>query len=151
MRELRGTTHDKFCLDDETWESKQAEKENVGVIEALYRAIETGDVDSFKKQLDDSVQLDIVGPDSVPFTGSANGISSVVEFAIDNFSQLEEQHAQINEVIAQGNSVVVIGQETGKFKEGNAAYRIEWVQRFRVENQKIVSIRQIFDTASMPG
>lgn len=149
MRELKGTTLDHFRLDDDLWESKATEIENVGVVESLYRAIEQNDVTAFTATLDESVRLDIVGPDRIPFTGSASGRDSVVEFAIRNFSQLEEQNAQINELIAQGNTVVVFGQETGKFKDGDSSYEIEWVQRFRIENGKVASIRQIFDTASL--
>ena len=93
--------------------------------------------------------MTIVGPEKIPFTGTAKGKESVVKFAIDNFSQLQEQNAQIDEVVAQGNTVVVFGHETGRFKNNQRSYAIEWVQRFRIADGKIDDIKQIFDTAAL--
>ncbi|MEL7499480.1 MAG: nuclear transport factor 2 family protein [Planctomycetota bacterium] len=152
MRELSGTTQEFFRKDDDRWESKTEELENAKVVESLYRAIERSDVAAFKNTLDESVQLDIVGPNEIPFSGSASGREAVVEFAIQNFSQLQEQNAQIVEVVAQGNFVVVFGQETGKFKQSGSGpsdpYEIEWIQRFKISNGHVMSIKQIF-VASM--
>ena len=150
MRELQGTTHDHFQMNDDQWQSKTTEIANVGIVEAMYRGIEKGDLDAFKAQLSSDIELEIVGPPQVPFTGRAVGIEPVIEFVMTNFSILSEQNAKITEVVAQGDVVVAFGQETGKFKTGQD-YEIQWVQRFSVADKRIVSIKQIFDTAKLPA
>ena len=151
MRELGGTADDFFKRNDPTFAEKSLERDNVRIVEELYRSIEQGDVAAFQNLLTNDIQLEIIGPKHIPFTGVACGQQPVVDFVVHNFGLLEEQNARLLEVIAQGHSVVVFGCETGKFRGCPEQYQLSWVQRFNIRGKQVEAIKQVFDTAALHG
>lgn len=73
----------------------------------------------------------------------------VIEAARNNFAQVDEQQPEIQSVVAQGNMVVVIGKDRGRFRPTGRRYDFHCVYEFTFKDGKVVSLRELFDTAAM--
>lgn len=61
--------------------------------------------------LAEDVTFEVVGPASTPMAGRAEGRERVIEAARVNFAQIEDQRPETLSVVAQGDTVVVLGRE----------------------------------------
>src|SRR5262249_51773936 len=94
------------------------------------------------------VELEILGPSSVPFLGRWQGRAQVGAAIRDNFAQLEAQHPHVQLVIAQGDTVVVVGQEQGRYKATGKDYDLPWVQLITFQGDNISRIREFVGNES---
>ena len=131
-----------FAKHDSELAAKQNEAKNVALVQELYQSIAEGDLDALSSLLHESIEAELFGPENA-FSGKATGIPSFLRMVQDNFSQLESQQPEIQEVVSQGNLVTVVGRETGKLKNAEADYRLRWVQLFRYENGRLIEFRQV--------
>jgi ketosteroid isomerase-like protein len=101
----------------------------VSLLEQQYRAIGEGRfATTFYDSLAEDVELEILGPPDCPFLGRWTGRDQVYAAVERNFGLIETQLPLIESVVAQGDTVVVIGRETGRYREPAAEYRVAWVQ-----------------------
>jgi len=149
MNEFIASVADGFERGDEQLDSKAREKQNVLRVQELYSAILAGDIAGFQAILSEDVEFEIAGPEEVPFSGRAKGRTAAVELVQHNFGQLDSQSPQIEDVLAQGDTVVVVGNERGKLREAEQEYQMTWVQRFRFSGDSITHFLPVFDTASL--
>ena len=130
-------------------EEKREESENVSQVEQILRIIAGGDFDSLGDLLAEDVTLEIIAPPSAPFSGKYQGRDHVVETTRQNFSQVEAQRPEILSVVAQGDTVVVVGRESGKFRPTGRKYEVHWMHQYRFRDGKLTYIRELFDSASV--
>lgn len=128
---------------------KAAEARNVQRLEAFYRAIVRGDLSAALDLTTDDITLEILGPATVPFVGRWQGRAEVQQALIRNFSLLEDQKPEMVTVTAQGDSVIVIARERGRYRPTGKAYDISWTQQFQFQGDRLASIREWFDSASL--
>jgi ketosteroid isomerase-like protein len=140
---------DAFEDDDSNAAAKVMESNNVTLIQDQYRAIARGDFAAFVNLLADDIEMEIVGPSAVPFVGSWRGRQQVVDAIGKNFSHLEDQHPEVQSVVAQGDMVVVTAKERGRIKATGRTYEVHWVQYFTFRNGKVVRFRELFDSGAM--
>ena len=129
--------------------AKQEESDNVLLVEKVYRTIAGGDFASLRDYLADEVTLEIIGPTDAPFTGLYQGCNQVIEATRQNFSLLEGQRPEILSVVAQGNTVIVVGRESGRFQPTGREYEVHWMHQYTFSNRKVARIRELLDTASI--
>ncbi len=138
-----------FREGDANVEEKREESGNISLVEQIYRAIAGGDFDSLGDIMAEDVTLEIIGPPSGPFSGKYQGRAQVIETSRRNFSQVEAQRPEILSVIAQGNTVVVVGRESGKFRPTGREYGLHWMHQYTFRDGKLTHILELFDSASV--
>lgn len=137
----------RFLQDDERVAEKQAEARNVEVVRKQYLAIANGDYAAFGELLTHDVDFEIVGPAEVPIVGGYRGRERVTQKVRENFDLLDTQNPEVQAVVAQGETVVVHGRESGRVKKTGRTYDIHWVQIFTFRDGKVARFREVFDSA----
>ena len=112
-------------------------------IEEQLAAIARGDFASAVAQAVDEVSFEILAPPEFPFVRQARGREEFLRAIEANFSALENQQPEIANVVAQGDTVVLIGRERGTIRESGTAYSIEFVHRFTFRDGRLASLRII--------
>ncbi len=124
---------------------KTTESHHVKLTQELYRNLILGDYQAAFRIFDEDVEFEITGPPAVPFRGRWQGRDAVSHAILDNFSIIEKQQPEIQHVVAQGDTVIVIARERGRIKATGSLYDIHWAQLFTYRNGKTVRIREIVD------
>jgi uncharacterized protein len=140
-----------FADGDADAAGRKREAENVRRVQEQYRALARGDFAAFREFLADNIDMEIVGPSSVPFVGRWRGRDAVVAALRQNFSWVEDQRPEIQSVVAQGERVVVIARERGRYRPTGRAYDLHWVQIFTFRDGRLARFREFFDSAAMLG
>jgi ketosteroid isomerase-like protein len=139
---------DAFREGDRNAAGKALEAENVRVIEEVFRSIARKDFDALGGLLADGVTFEIVGSGG-PMAARAEGRERVVEAARGNFAQIEDQRPEVLSVVAQGDTVVVVGKERGRFRATGREYEVHWMHQYRLEGGKVVRIIEMLDSAAL--
>jgi ketosteroid isomerase-like protein len=147
MLQFINALHDGFLQGDERAADKNAEARHVALLQEQYRAVQRGDFAAFGALLDDEIDFEIVGPREIPIVGRHRGRDQVAAAVRKNFGMLEDQRPNVQSVVAQGDTVVVHGQETGRVRDTGRAYDIHWVQILTFRDGKVVRFREVFDSA----
>lgn len=139
---------DAFREGDNNAAGKALEAANVRVIEEVFRAVARKDFDALGGLLAEDVTFEIVGSGG-PMAARAEGRERVVEAARGNFAQIEEQRPEVLSVVAQGDTVVVVGRERGRFRATGREYEAHWMHQYRLEGGKVASITEMLDSAAL--
>jgi ketosteroid isomerase-like protein len=131
-----------FEQGDSDHHRKALERANVQSLQEAFRAIASNDLQAFAGSLSDEVLLEILGPPEVPFLGRWKGRDEVAAAVWRNFAQLEGQKPAIRSVVAQGDTVVVHGRESGRVREGGREYEFEWVQFYTYRDGLVAVVRE---------
>jgi len=124
---------------------KGAEADNVRRIRRAYAGILGGNIQDFVDLLHDDIVGQIHGPASGPICGKWEGKQNFLEAIGRNFSLFDEQNPRIEGVVAQGDLVVVLARETGRFLPTGKTYDLHWVQYFHFKDGKIAHFREYMD------
>jgi ketosteroid isomerase-like protein len=122
---------------------EEAQARHVAILQDVFAAIGRGDFDAMADACCDDVELDIAGPPSVPFVGVWKGRDDVVAAIRRNFAMLEGQRPEIESLSAQGDHVILILRERGRYIATGAAYSWRAAQVFTFDGGKIRRIREI--------
>ena len=145
------TLFEAFHEGDANVASKSEEENNVRRVEEMYRAIARNDFEALGESFADDVSLEIIGPPTSPMTGFHQGRQRVVEATRNNFAQLEAQRPEIQSVVAQGDTVIVVGRERGRFRPTGRDYSLSWMHQFTFKGGKVIRIRELFDSSALLG
>jgi hypothetical protein len=129
--------------------NKLEEAENVRRVEEVFRLIARQDFKALDGILADEVTLEIIGSPDTPMAGITQGCQRVIETLENNFAQVEGQQPEILSVVAQGNTVVVIGRDRGRFRPTGRPYDLHWMHQYIFEGDKIIHMRELFDSAAL--
>ena len=108
-----GLLHTLFQAGDPNFTSKIVESRNAQKVEQAYRTLAAGDIEQFGALPADDISFDVSGSKANPFAGKTQGRAQVIETPAKNFALVENQCPIIETVVAQGDTVVVIGNEQG--------------------------------------
>jgi uncharacterized protein len=138
-----------FAEDDAESAAKAAEAANVSRVQESYRALARGDLAAFLEMLAEDVEMEFVGSPRGLFAGRWRGREEAARALGDNFAQVEEQRPEVHTVVAQGDVVVVVAHEHGRFRRTGLPYETHWVQIFTFRDGKVVRFREIYDSTTM--
>jgi hypothetical protein len=138
-----------FREGDENVANKLEEAQNVRRVEEVFRLIASKDFKALDGILADDVTLEIVGSPDTPMAGLTQGSQRVIETLENNFAQVEEQQPEIQSVVAQGDTVVVIGRDRGRFRPTGRNYDLHWMHQYTFKGGKIIRMRELFDSAAL--
>ena len=125
-----------------------SEQASVQVVQRLYEAFTRGDMPALLDTLAEKVEWYEPGPvEILPWAGVFRGREQVRQVLL-RFSEVAEvEQFTLSEVIAQGETVVVIEEQRAVFKATGRPLRADAVRIFKVRGGKIVSARAWEDTA----
>lgn len=141
-----GSLHAAFRDGDGNIDSKREEAENVSRVEQIIQLIVRGDFAALEGLFADDVVLDIIGSADNPIAGKWQGRQQVIDATRRNFSLLEDQKPEIESVVAQGNTVVVVAREQGRFVATGQSYDFHWVQLYTFKEGKLIRFRELADS-----
>jgi uncharacterized protein len=141
--------HAAFVRGDTEIAQKKTESANVETIQRLYEAFFLRDLNAVLQGLEEDVDWHIAGPEAVPFAGACRGRLNVAEVLRKSFATVADQRPVINDVIAQGDTVTVIGREQGRCQPNGNPYEGFWIHVFTLREGKVAKFREYFDTAAL--
>jgi ketosteroid isomerase-like protein len=124
------------------------EQQNVELVRQGYEAFGRGDIDGLLSLFDDNIEWVAPGPSDLPTAGTRRGLQQVAEFfrAVDEV--LEIQRFEPKTFVAQGDRVVVLGEDTARVKATGKVLSEAWAHAFVIKNGKVVSFQEYLDTAA---
>jgi len=125
-----------------------SEQSNVAVVQQTYEAFGRGDIPGVLDLLTDDVVWTLQGPTTIPFAGVHRGHKGIAEFFSLVEEALEFEHFEPREIVAQGDTVVVLGYERSLAKATGRPLEQEWVHIYTLRDGKIAMGRFFEDTAA---
>ena len=119
----------------------ERERDHLRAVREQFDAIERGDLDAVLSSAHDNVQLDIYAPPEFHWTRHAKGLVEVRKAIADNFDTVDDQHPEILNVVTEGDSVVLIGHETGSIRATREAYDVQFVHRFTFRDGRLAAVQ----------
>ena len=125
-----------------------SDKTNAEVVQQAYDAFGQGDVPAVLRLLTDDVEWTLQGPSVIPWAGTHHGHEGVKEFFSLLGETLEFEQFEPREYVAQGDTVVVLGQERSLVKPTGRGFEQEWAHVYTLRDGKIATGLFLEDTAA---
>ncbi|HCY42301.1 MAG TPA: hypothetical protein DHV48_13255 [Prolixibacteraceae bacterium] len=119
----------------------------VEVVNKMLQAFGTGNMEALKLTLSDSTVWNYNGSDLIPYSGTYKGKNEVVKFIGNILSNVEILDFKVEQILNNGNAVVVLGSEKQKIKQNGKILEQKWVQVYTVENGLITKMEEFANTA----
>jgi ketosteroid isomerase-like protein len=124
------------------------EQKNVEIVRQGYEAFGRGDIDGLLNLFDDNIEWVSPGPSDLPTAGTRRGRQQVADFFRAVNEVFEIQRFEPKTFVAQGDRVVVLGEDTARVKATGKILNESWAHAFVVRNGKVVSLHEYIDTAA---
>ena len=115
----------------------------------FYELFLGGRIDELLKLVDEECDVYNPLPESIGFGGRFKGPQGFAAYLQDMMPQLEIQQFEIDEIVAEGERVIVLGRETSRVRRTDKCYSMSWVHVLAVRNGRLLSFREYNDTAAM--
>ena len=115
--------------------------EHLRSVQTQMDAICRGDIANLLNEAHADVQLDIFAPPEFKWIRHAKGLDELRRAVELNFDSVEHQRPEISNVIAQGDSVVLIGRERGTIRATSEPYDVQFVHKFTFRDGRLTAIR----------
>jgi len=126
-----------------------AEEQNIGVVQRGYEAFGRGDIESLLALLDETITWTTPGPADLPVAGNRRGRAGVAEFFQTLVATVDIVRFEPKQFVAQGDVVVVLGDDTSRVKATGASIEFEWVHVFTLRDGKIVAFKEYGDVSAL--
>jgi ketosteroid isomerase-like protein len=123
-----------------------SEQQNVDLVKKGYEAFARGDLDTLLGLFDPQIEWSSPGPPDLPTSGRRHGTQEVAEFFRSVGDLLEFSRFEPIAYVAQGDTVVVLGESSARIKPANVVVNDEWAHVFTVRNGRIVRFKEYLDT-----
>ena len=123
--------------------------DNLDVIRQGYGAFGRGDINALLELFDEQINWVTPGPPELATSGRRTGRQEVAEFFASVNKVFDIQRFQPKEFIAQGDRVVVLGDETAGVRATGKLLELDWVHVFTLRDGKVVAFQEFFDTAAV--
>jgi ketosteroid isomerase-like protein len=130
-------------------EVSMTEQQNIEIVKRGYEAFGRGDINGVLALCAENVEWVSSGPSELPTAGIRRGREQVAQFfkAVDQVFEI--QRFEPKQFIAQGDQVVVLGDDTAKVKATGKVLTEEWAHAFAIRDGKIAAFREYIDTAQV--
>jgi ketosteroid isomerase-like protein len=124
-----------FAAGDGAAEAKERERANVERLGQMVHCISQGRFDALREQLAPDVTYEMVAPRRIPWRRAARGADEVAAAIAENFATLCEQRTQPLSLVSQGDTVMVMAREAGRFVDDGAEYEVLIAQQFTFDDE----------------
>lgn len=125
------------------------EQQNLEVVRRGYEAFGRADIEALLRLFDEHIEWVSPGPAELATSGRRRGRQAVADFFNSVNDVFEIQRFEPKEFIAQGDRVIVLGDNTSRIKATGAVLDSEWVHVFTVKNATITAFHEYADTAAV--
>ena len=115
----------------------------------FYELFLSGKIDDLLRLVDEGCDVYNPLPESVGFGGRFKGPQGFAVYLQGMLPKLEIQQFEIDEIVAEGERVIVLGRETSRIRSTDKSYTMAWVHVLTVQNGRLLSFRDYNDTAAM--
>ena len=126
-------------------------EENVHAVEAIFEAFGRGDIPYILDQLTDDVHFVAHLDPSVPWSGAYSGKANVPGFFQALGSSVEVTGHPVNQLVAQGDTVVALGEVTFGVRSTGKTSSSSWVYIWKLRDGKVYSYDQFNDAGLASG
>jgi ketosteroid isomerase-like protein len=125
-----------------------SEQHNLEIVRRGYEAFGHGDLDTLLGLFDDQIEWVTPGPADLPSSGRRTGKQEVAQF-FGIINDLFDIHRfEPREMIAQGDRVIVLGEESAAVRATGKVLDNSWVHAFTLRNGRVVAFQEYLDTAA---
>lgn len=126
-----------------------SEQQNVEVVKRGYEAFGRDDIQTLLGLFDENIEWTSPGPPDLKLAGTRRGRQQVGEFfkAVDDM--LDIQRFEPKTFVAQGDLVVVLGEDSARVKATGGMVDGAWAHVFTVRSGKIVRFQEYIDTSEL--
>jgi ketosteroid isomerase-like protein len=114
----------------------------LSTVQRMFAAFRAGDVDGIIATVHDDSRWTYIGANPKPTKLEFSGHASVRRFFEGIIRRLDITTFDTSEFVVQGAIVVVVGGESGIVRRSGTAFRNEWVQKYVVEDNRIVAMAE---------
>ncbi len=119
----------------------------LNVVQEMLSAFGKGDMEALKQTLSDNTVWVYHGTEGIPYNGTYEGKEGAVKFIMNIMANVDILDFQVTKLLADQNTVVVLGSEKQKIKSNNEILEQKWVQVYTVENDLITRLDEFANTA----
>jgi len=116
-------------------------------VQSMYAAYGAGDMEALKETLSEDILWIYHGTEEIHHASIYKGKAGVMQFFSNVNEHIEYLDFQPRQFIAEGNIVVVLGNERQKIKRNNEVLEQEWIQVYTVENGLLTKMEEFSNTA----
>ena len=126
-----------------------SEQQNLDVVRRRQRAFSRGDLDGLLSLFDENIEWTSPGPVELPIAGTRKGKQQVAQFFAALDQLLEMQRFEPRTFLADGDRVVVLGDDTARVKATGKTLDGAWAHVFTLKDGKVVSMTEYTDTSAL--
>lgn len=119
---------------------------NVEVVRRGYEAFGRGDLDAMMSLFAEDITWTTPGPPELPTAGRRRGHREVAGFFQTLNTHFEIHQFTPHRFIADGDTVVVTGDEQARSRRTGRPVTVEWCHVFELRDGKVVAFSEYFDT-----
>ena len=119
----------------------------LNVVQEMLTAFGKGDMEALKKTLSDDTTWVYHGVNGIPYNGTYQGKDGAVKFIMNIMANVDVLDFQVTKIVADQNTVIVLGSEKQKIKRNSEVLEQKWVQVYTVENDLITRLDEYANTA----
>lgn len=123
------------------------EEQNLSIVRRAYDAFGRADIPGLLALMDDHISWVTPGPADLPTAGTRTGHSGAVDFFQALAAVVDITRFEPREFIAQGDRVIVIGDETAHVRATGRAVEFRWVHAFTLRDGKVTAFEEFGDVS----
>jgi ketosteroid isomerase-like protein len=124
-----------------------SESANIEVTQNLFSAFGAGDIPAILELLNDDIVIEFYGPDVIPYAGMYHGKAQAREFFATVLSSVDINQFDAEEIIADGDKVIVTGHLNLNAKTTGRTIDSDFVHVITLANGKWTRFRDFMQTA----
>jgi ketosteroid isomerase-like protein len=125
------------------------EQQNIETVKQAYAAFGRGDMDALLGTFDENVKWITPGPEDLPIAGSRTGRQAVADFFRVLDELFEFQRFEPKEFLADGDRVVVLGEDTVRVKATGRVLDFAWAHVSTLSGGKVVHFQEYGDVSAL--
>jgi ketosteroid isomerase-like protein len=119
----------------------------LNVVQEMLTAFGKGDMEALKRTLSDDTTWVYHGVNGIPYNGTYQGKEGAVKFIMNIMANVDVLDFQVTKIVADQNTVIVLGSEKQKIKRNGEVLEQNWVQVYTVESDLITRLDEYANTA----
>ena len=120
--------------------------DNIQIVKDVYKNFGEKNIPGILSYFDEEVVWERPGAPDIPFCGTFNGHEGMIKFLTLVLQNVKLDSFIPKQFLSNGDTVVVMGEDTAKAIPTGKSYSTHWIQVFVLKDQKIVLGRAYIDT-----
>ena len=125
------------------------EEQNVNLIKSAFQAFGRGDIEAILGHCTTDCEFYCPGPPTIPYSGRRKGPAEIEEYFKLLLETQSNPNLEVEEFVAQGDTVVAIGTYGATIKTTGSSMRSPVVLTFHIRDGKIAKHMVIGDTSAL--